>query len=117
MEFALVLPVLILILIAILDFGRALYAYSVVANCAREGARFAIIHPDDTPGITAVVENAAVGLDLSQLNITVSEPTTDTIQVYVQYGFELITPLVAQTLGSSELLLQIQSRATMYTGY
>ncbi len=115
MEFALVLPVLILILIAILDFGRALYAYSVVANCAREGARFAIIHPDDTAGITAVVENAAVGLDPSRLSVTVSEPVTDTVQVYVSYEFELITPLMARTLGSSELLLQ--SRATMYTGY
>ena len=42
-EFALVTPVLILVLVACFDFARALNAYVTVANAAREGARYASI--------------------------------------------------------------------------
>ena len=114
-EFALILPVLMLILIAILDFGRAVFAYSVVANCAREGARFGTISPTDEAGIVAAATNAAVGLDAAQLTINVAHPTSNTVQVVVSYGFELITPLMAQVLGGNSLMLS--STATMYTGY
>lgn len=43
-EFALTLPVLILLLVGIIDFGRAVWAVSVVSNAAREAARYAIVH-------------------------------------------------------------------------
>jgi Flp pilus assembly protein TadG len=122
-EFALVLPVLLLILIAILDFGRAIYAYSVVAHSAREGARRGIIlandsniSPADEADIIAVAENAAVGLDRSQLQVTVPAPAEEeTVEVLVRYTFDLVTPLIAEALGRTSLMLQ--SRATMYTGY
>ena len=42
-EFALVLPVLILLLVGIFDFGRAVYAFNTVNNAAREGVRLAIV--------------------------------------------------------------------------
>jgi TadE-like protein len=38
-EFALVAPVLLLLTFGIIDFGRALYFYSLAGNAAREGAR------------------------------------------------------------------------------
>lgn len=40
MEFALVLPILLLVFMAIFDFGRILFLYSQVMNGAREGARY-----------------------------------------------------------------------------
>ncbi len=43
-EIALVLPIFILIVLGTIDFGRAIYIYSVLANGAREGARYAIVH-------------------------------------------------------------------------
>lgn len=42
-EFALVLPVLILFLVGIFDFGRAVYAFNTVNNAAREAVRLAIV--------------------------------------------------------------------------
>ncbi len=39
-EFALVLPILLLLVIAIIDFGRALFIYSQVSNSAREAVRY-----------------------------------------------------------------------------
>jgi len=43
-EFALVLPVFMVILIGMVDLGRAIWANNSVANSAREAARFASVH-------------------------------------------------------------------------
>lgn len=43
-ETALVLPVLLLIVIALFDVGRAVFAYNAATNAAREGARLAIVN-------------------------------------------------------------------------
>jgi len=43
-EFALVLPVFMLILLGMFDLGRAVWANNAVANAAREAARYASIH-------------------------------------------------------------------------
>ena len=45
-EFALVLPLFVLLLLAIFDFGRVIWARNVLENAAREGARQAIVHGD-----------------------------------------------------------------------
>jgi hypothetical protein len=37
-EFALLVPILLLVVFGALDFGRAFYGYTVVVNAAREGA-------------------------------------------------------------------------------
>jgi hypothetical protein len=42
-EFALTLPILLLIIVAIFDFGLLFQKYEVVTNAAREGARMAIL--------------------------------------------------------------------------
>ncbi len=44
MEFALVLPILLLILMGVFDFGRAIFAYNTVANAAVTGARVAAVN-------------------------------------------------------------------------
>jgi hypothetical protein len=43
-EFALILPVLVLILLGIVDFGRVFYYWTSIANSAREGARYGSVH-------------------------------------------------------------------------
>ncbi len=42
-EFALVLPLFIIILVGIFDFGRAVFAYSTLNNASREAARQAVV--------------------------------------------------------------------------
>ncbi len=114
-EFALIIPILMLMIMGILDLGRALYAYSVVANSAREGARYGSTAPTDDSGVIAVARAAAVGLDPAQLNVTVSHPGGNSVHVQVAYTFRLVTPLVGQVLGGGAILLS--SASTMYTGY
>lgn len=43
-EFALVLPIFMVLLIGMVDLGRAIWANNSVANAAREAARFASVH-------------------------------------------------------------------------
>jgi Flp pilus assembly protein TadG len=73
-EFALMLPIVLLIVTGIFDVGRAVWQENTLAYAAREGTRYAIVrgsgfpnmaeiaYPGNTAGITNVVRNAAVGV-------------------------------------------------------
>jgi Flp pilus assembly protein TadG len=54
-EFALVLPVFMVILIGMVDMGRAIWANNSVANAAREAARFASVHGGSCEDLTGSV--------------------------------------------------------------
>lgn len=47
-EFALILPLLILLLFGIVDLGRGIYAYNTIANAATQGARVATVNQIQT---------------------------------------------------------------------
>ena len=44
-EFALILPFFVLFLVGIFDLGRAFFSFITITNAAREGARYATLHP------------------------------------------------------------------------
>lgn len=49
-EFALVLPIIVLVIVAFVEIGRAVFAYNTIANAARQGARVASVNQlTDTP--------------------------------------------------------------------
>jgi Flp pilus assembly protein TadG len=50
-EFALILPLLLLLLAGIIDFSYILTVYVSLANAAREGVRYGIVSPSDYQGI------------------------------------------------------------------
>jgi Flp pilus assembly protein TadG len=58
-EFALVLPVVLVLLIGCLDFARVLNASVTIQNASREGARYATLHPRLT-GEDSLTYNARV---------------------------------------------------------
>ena len=47
-EFALVAPFFFLLLFSIVEFGRAIYYVQILNNAAREGARYAIVHGNES---------------------------------------------------------------------
>ncbi len=49
-EFALVLPVIVLILLGTMDLARAVYAYGVMSNAARDGAHWGSLRPSTPAG-------------------------------------------------------------------
>ena len=78
-EFSLVLPVFLLILAGMVDFGVGLYSDITIANAAREGARLGVTMPysSSSPGtftnaIEERVRDMASGLDTTKLTVTTS---------------------------------------------
>ena len=43
-EFALIVPIFILVLVSLFDLGHVVWANNALATAAREGARFAVVH-------------------------------------------------------------------------
>jgi hypothetical protein len=78
-EFAFVLPILLLLMVAIIDFGIIFYSQMAVSNAAWEGARAGATIIDPSQGdqeITGAIHAAAFGLDISRLVIDI-DPTQD----------------------------------------
>ena len=71
-EFALIFALLILFIFGILDLGRLFFTTITIVNSAREGARYAMLYPDDLPGIIAAtqLEAAGSGIDLTDPGIS-----------------------------------------------
>lgn len=70
-EFALILPVLLLLLLVAIDFGRALYGWVVLQNSARIAANFAGLNPDAWEQNLTVVKDryqADISADLDTAN-------------------------------------------------
>jgi Flp pilus assembly protein TadG len=63
-EFALVLPVFILVLVALFDLGRGVFAFNTITNAAREGARLAIVNQD----IPLIVARAKSQTQIAELD-------------------------------------------------
>jgi len=51
-EFSLVLPIFVLLMMVVFDFGRGIYTYNGVSEAAREIARTTIVNPYDLLGTT-----------------------------------------------------------------
>ncbi|HSB65715.1 MAG TPA: TadE family protein, partial [Anaerolineales bacterium] len=61
-EFALILPLLVLFILGIFELGRAFFAFIAISNAAREGARVITFWPGKTTGNDVVVAiNTEVG--------------------------------------------------------
>ena len=67
-EFALVLPIFVLLLVAIFDLGRAVFAYNTLTNAAREGARMAIVN-QYKPSIVARAKQQTAIVELNDPSV------------------------------------------------
>lgn len=120
-EYALTLPVLLLLVLGIMEFGLAVFAYNSVANAAREGARVGAVMDGDIEALRVPIEDAVIartgGLWLTEGNVSVTETVvttgTDTaIRVTVNYTHPLITGMIMKAAGGNATL-QLRSEATM----
>ncbi|HEX5417199.1 MAG TPA: TadE/TadG family type IV pilus assembly protein [Chloroflexota bacterium] len=106
-EFALIVPVFVLMVMIVVDLGRVFYTYEALANAAREGARYCAVHGHDTlatnvaAGTSARVTGELAG---TVSNVTISAPncvnnsgvaTGSPVSVSVSTTFTPITPLIS----------------------
>ena len=118
-ELALVLPLLILLLAGMVDFGRAFSNYIVITNAAREGARMAArlpCYPDNPTqraaialDIVAATRNAVAGSQVppDEMDIVITPDLAiscpgkgNPFRVTVSYTF---SPLMGGILGIADL--------------
>jgi hypothetical protein len=125
-EFALVIPLLILIFMGLFDFGRAVFAWNSLSNAAREGARVAIVDQTVVAGVAAgatEAANQATGLGLDASDVTAVEvlyllpdlsgacPARSLgciAEVTVHYDFTAITPIIGSVIGPIDLAATTQ---------
>lgn len=103
-EFALVLPVILLILFAITEFGLVFEAQLTLSHLARAGARLATVGATDAEIIDSI-RSGAVGLDLDALEIGISptdaaRPSGATVTVTLRYTFSVVIPLISDIVGT-----------------
>jgi Flp pilus assembly protein TadG len=111
-EYALILPLLLLLLVGIIEFSIVIFSYDTLANAAREGARVAIIPASTDAEVMAAVLDRALALNLTSGEVTIVRGHV--IRVEVAHAVNLMTgPLIEAAGGSPTLLLR--TAATMMT--
>ena len=106
-EFVMVLPIFLILVFSIIDFGMGFHAWLTVTNSAREGARLGSVRApasggcDNDPSTQATnvdcrVRETADSLDQANLAVTITNAQGSpgsSIVVDVDYDYDLITPL------------------------
>ncbi len=137
-EFALILPIFLLLLMGIVEFGRYFFVQHTLQFATREGVRLALVGKtlDDPLGnpmsrvdsIVAMIQNyASIALNPANLSISIfpvqpnySDPTGwkgtlnagnsgDYMRVRTQYTFAFITPLIGNFFSGGTVALQAEA--------
>jgi Flp pilus assembly protein TadG len=107
-EMAIVLPVLLLLLCGIIDFGWISYSRISLSYCSREGARYGVVHAeaaDAQTQITNKVIQSAPDFLKDKITVTVtfsnpSSPRLGDITVTVNATVTALTPVAGTIFGT-----------------
>jgi Flp pilus assembly protein TadG len=108
-EFALILPLMLMLILGIIEFGIGYHSWDTTQNAVREGARLAAVDPSET-NIEQRVRGTSSFLNQSQLvvDIECSPPgggafaacpaavdwdEGDIVRIKATYAYDWITPL------------------------
>lgn len=120
-EFALLLPVLVLLALGLVDLGRAFYFQETITNAAREGARYGAV---TNPVTTGQIESAAVaevgsltGVSATATMVTDPGVMGRYVEVTTTYNFSLVTPLIKNVLGITSIPLTATAKQPRANGF
>ena len=106
-EFALLLPVILLILFGTIEFGMIMYSRELITNASREGARAGIVQvsPKPTAGaITTIATTYLTGTGINPANVTITVTGAGgvnpaTLTVTATYRYPWLIPYIPTVLG------------------
>ncbi|MBS8266579.1 pilus assembly protein [Mesobacillus boroniphilus] len=105
-EFALVLPLLVLLLFGIVDFARIFHVYLTMDHAGREAARAASIGKDDTT-IKSVAVGDGASINLTEGNVLITPEGTRTsgtdVVITINYSINFLTPVIGNIIGEVNL--------------
>ncbi len=114
-EFALILPIFMVLVLGLFDGARAVWNYNTLAEAAREGSRYAIVNSGAAASdIEGVVRDHGSGLNQASLSVTVTPSSAprdvgSTVEVRAEYDFD---PLFA-IVGLPSITMSSTSRMTI----
>lgn len=100
-EFAIALPLLLILFFGITEFGLILYNKAVLTNGSREGARYGIVASNPESGISTVVKNycdprlqtfgTLASVSVSTISHTdATTPSNDNLEVLVTWNYSFL---------------------------
>ena len=100
-EFTLVALMFFMLTFGLVEFGRAIFDYSLVSSLAREGVRFASVrgsasgHAAIEADVSTYVQGKAAGLPVTVTTTwTPNKKPGSTVSVQVQYTFRSVAPVL-----------------------
>lgn len=111
-EFVLVLPLFLALVIGIVEFGSAWRTYQVTTNVAREGARQAVLPGTNDVGVRQTVMSrlAGSGLDTTRISVLFNDGAglcnsvgcsgqPEEVQIDYEFTFEVLTGVMRLLCG------------------
>ena len=110
-EFALALSVFLVAMFGVIEFGRAIWVHNALADAARRGARYAVLHSaadaadvknvvvygDPAGGTQTMVPNlATTNVSVNYSNFGLNKGTV-TVSI-TDYQFQFVIPIVGTTI-------------------
>ncbi len=95
-EFALLIPIFLILLFAIVDFGMGFHSWITVTNSAREGARLGVVQATEADIKDRVYQTANLPDEATKMTVIVTNAQGlpgESVVVKVDYDYDLITPL------------------------
>ena len=125
-ELAIVLPILLVVFAAIVDFGMLFQRYEVITNAAREGARVGVLPGYSATDVQSRVNDylntsglssamATVTVTNSTVTVTGTTQTIDLVNVLVQYPsqFTVLGPIAGLVGGAGWTSLNLRAGSQM----
>ena len=123
-EFAFVATILMVLVVGLIDLGRALFTFMALRDAAQEGATYGSIYPGESAAIELRTRDTSKRpVDLTntslvdvQINLLGPACAGTGIEVEVIYPeFQLTTPLLSSILGSDTIPIKAKVTDTILT--
>ena len=105
-EFVLIIPIFILLVIGIIEFGNLLMTMNLLTNASREGARIAAVTDPDASLVQTTVDGILNSAGYTALTISITGPVSITREVTVTVQITYISITGGIIPGLDSLVLQ-----------
>ena len=126
-EFALVLPVFLILILGIFDFGRYFFVQHTIQYATREGARFALVGNRASSIVQVIKDKASPAVDPGELSIAIF-PVTGSygdpdnwqdmqdagnpgafMRVRTKYAYCFLTPIIGAFFSNGNVVVQAEA--------
>jgi Flp pilus assembly protein TadG len=112
-EFALIIPVALMIFLGIVEVGRAMWVRTSLQFVAEEGARYMMVHQNAPDAeLSAFALSKLVGVDPASVDLSLDRETvdgTDFVTINATFQFQYVVSLI----GGEPFVLTGSSRAPL----